>query len=353
MTQNTSVLTEDAEILASNTELFAPFSHKAVLITGATGLIGSQIVRALITSNRLNGSDITVVAVMRNLDKAKRVLADCLDDAHLQLVSENVAEGIEVDAPVDYVVHAASPTSSQYFVNHPVETIETAFFGTRNALQLAADKKTQGMVYLSSLEVYGTPSGTDPLTETDGGYLDQTSVRSSYSEGKRLCETLCASFAAEYEVPVAIARLSQTFGPGVEYHDGRVFAEFARNAYESKDIVLHTQGRTLRTYCYTRDAVAAILTLLTRGEAGQAYNVSNPDTAVTIRQMAELVAGLFPDNKVQVRVEVPDDLEKYGYNPEMVIKLDSSKLQGLGWRPTTGLREMFQRMIAGFEQNRA
>lgn len=350
MESSPSILTEDAEILASDAGLMAPFAHKTVLITGATGLIGAQVVRALITSNRANGSDITVLALMRNRDKAERVLADCLNDPHLKLVSANVADGIPVDGAVDYIVHAASPTSSQFFVNHPVDTIETAFFGTRNALRLAADKKVAGMVYLSSLEVYGTPSTTEPLKESDGGYLDQTSVRSSYSEGKRLCETLCASFAAQYQVPVSIARLSQTFGPGVEYHDGRVFAEFARNAYEGKDIVLHTQGRTLRTYCYTRDAVAAILTLLAKGQPGQAYNVSNPDTAVTIRQMAEIVAGLFPEKQVAVRIEVPDDLASYGYNPEMVIKLDSTKLQKLGWQPTTGLHEMFERMIAGFSE---
>ena len=135
------------------------------------------------------------------------------------------------------------------------------------------------MVYLSSLEVYGVPQTEDgTVTETDYGYIDPLSVRSSYSEGKRMVECLCASYAKEYQVPVKVARLSQTFGAGVEYHDGRVFAEFARCAVEKRNIILHTAGNTLRTYCYTKDAVAALLTILVKGEVGSAYNVTNKNT---------------------------------------------------------------------------
>ena len=156
---------------------------------------------------------------------------------------------------VDYIIHGASATSSKYFVSNPVETIYTALDGTSNILKFATEKKINGMVYLSSLEVYGTPEkDADLITENDYGYIEPLSVRSSYSEGKRMVECLCASYAHEYSVPVKIARLSQTFGPGVAYEDGRVFAEFARCALEQRDIVLHTQGHTVRSYCYTKDA---------------------------------------------------------------------------------------------------
>ena len=150
-------------------------------------------------------------------------------------------------------------------------------------------------------------------------------------------------------MPVKLARLSQTFGAGVAYQDGRVFAEFARCAVEQKDIVLHTEGNTVRSYCYAKDAIGAVLYVLLKGTSGEAYNITNMDTAVSIREMAEMVCGLYPDRPISVRIEIPKDVASFGYNPEMVIRLDSTKLTGLGWKPTVGLREMFLRMIeSGF-----
>ncbi|HPZ00989.1 MAG TPA: NAD-dependent epimerase/dehydratase family protein, partial [Clostridiales bacterium] len=186
---------------------------------------------------------------------------------------------------------------------------------------------------------------------SDYGYIDPLSVRSSYSEGKRMVENLCASYASQYRVPVCMARLSQTFGAGVEYTDGRVFAEFARCAIEGKDIVLHTDGSTIRTYCYTSDAVSAILTLLESGTPGEAYNVTNMQTACSIREMAELVAGLYPEQNISVKIEIPKDLAAFGYNPQMVIRLNAEKLLALGWNPSVDLPTMFRRTIESMRKD--
>ncbi|KIR02160.1 dTDP-glucose 4,6-dehydratase [Lachnospiraceae bacterium TWA4] len=206
----------------------------------------------------------------------------------------------------------------------------------------------KGMVYLSSLEVYGTPSTKEFIKETDYGYIDPLSVRSSYSEGKRMVECLCASYGSEYQIPVKIARLSQTFGPGVDYNDGRVFAEFMRCALEKKDIILHTEGKTVRTYCYIKDAISALLYIILLGESGQAYNVTNMETAVSIKEMATLVNNTLADGKINVIIDIPTDLASYGYNPEMIIRLDSTQLVNLGWKATVGLEEMYKRMAKSF-----
>ena len=190
----------------------------------------------------------------------------------------------------------------------------------------------------------------DRITENDYGYIEPLSVRSSYSEGKRMVECLCASYAHEYSVPVKIARLSQTFGPGVAYEDGRVFAEFARCALEQRDIVLHTQGHTVRSYCYTKDALSALLYILISGKAGEAYNVTNMDTAVSIKEMAELVCETIGSGKIKTVIDIPEDLASFGYNPEMIIRLDSKKLMQLGWKATIGLEEMFERLIKGMKK---
>lgn len=346
--EDKKILQEDIEQIVEQVSL-EELKGSTVLVTGATGLIGSQVVKTLACFNRIKEMEITILALVRNREKAKKVFGSLLDRGDVRLVLGDVNQKLQVEEPLDYIVHGASPTSSRYFVTNPVETITTAIEGTINVLECAKDKQVKGMVYLSSLEVYGVPQTEDgTVTEADYGYIDPLSVRSSYSEGKRMVECLCASYAKEYQVPVKVARLSQTFGAGVEYHDGRVFAEFARCAVEKRDIVLHTAGNTLRTYCYTKDAVAALLIILVRGEVGGAYNVTNKNTAVTIREMAQCVCDIFPESGISVQFDMPKDLDSFGYNPEMVIKLDSRKLEALGWHATVDLKDMFLRMVQAF-----
>lgn len=348
-----SVMQEDLEQIMEGGFPWEAFKNQTVLVTGATGLIGSQLVRALACANRLKQAKIRILALVRNKEKAEKVFGELLKRGDVAVTDGDVNGTIDIGEAVDYIIHGASATSSKYFVTNPVETIFTAVDGTRHVLDTAKEKQIKGMVYLSSLEVYGTPEkDSGRITETDYGYIDPLSVRSSYSEGKRMVECLCASYAKEYGIPVKIVRLSQTFGPGVAYDDGRVFAEFARCAAEGRNIVLHTQGNTVRSYCYTKDAVSAILTVLAKGAAGEAYNVTNMDTAVSIREMAELVCGTLGDGRIQTVIDIPKDIESFGYNPEMVIKLDSTKLESLGWKATVGLEEMYRRMYeSAFQKN--
>lgn len=265
----------------------------------------------------------------------------------------DIEEQFPWDISIDYIFHGASATSSQYFVEKPVETIMTAINGTRNVLEIAKKQGIKSMVYLSSLEVYGVPN-TDKeyVTEADYGYIDPTSVRSSYSEGKRMVECLCKSYMSEYGVPIKIARLSQTFGAGVDWEDSRVYAQFARSYILKKDIVLHTQGNTVRTYCYLSDAVVGLFYLLCKGENGEAYNLSNMNSAISILQMANLISELDGTKRVSVKIEIPEDSSNEKYNPQMILRLDSSKLGELGWKPEIETKEMFQHLIESMNARR-
>lgn len=339
------VLQEDLEAVVNSNVMVEDLNGKTVLITGATGLLGSQLVKLLCEYNRIQNAQIKIVACIRNKEKAIKIFGDLLENEFINLIIGDINDDITVMECIDYIIHGASATSSQYFMTNPVETILTAIEGTNNILKLAKEKQVKGFVYLSSLEVYGVPVKEGFITEDDYGYIDPLSVRSSYSEGKRMVECLCVSYGHEYNIPIKIARLSQTFGAGVEYNDGRVFAEFARCVIEKRDIILKTEGNTVRSYCYASDALSAILIILQKGILGEAYNVTNMDTIISIKNMAQLVCDIFEDEAIKVKFDIPQDIDTFGFNPEMVIKLDSGKLMELGWEPKVSLNQMFVRLV--------
>jgi UDP-glucuronate decarboxylase len=339
-------LLEDFEIVAHSNLPFDEYRNSTFLITGATGLIGSLLVKNLLYCNKVHGLNLKVLAIIRNIEKAKNIYGDLVNNEVLQFIITDLDEGhLEIDSPVDYIIHAAAVTVSKVMVTNPVVTIKTAFNGTEAVLQLAAEKKSKGVVYISSMEVYGSLDVDHKVSEQDLGFVDLTSVRSCYPEGKRMCECLCTAYSSQYGVNVKSARLAQTFGAGILPTENRVFAQFAKSAMKGEDIVLHTLGKSEGNYVYTRDAVKAILMLLIKGEAGHAYNISNEESHMTIAAMAEMVADKIAYGKIKVVLDVSEDSLKFGYATDVKMHLDSSKMRFLGWKPEVGLLESYQRMM--------
>ncbi|MBR3958384.1 MAG: NAD-dependent epimerase/dehydratase family protein [Kiritimatiellae bacterium] len=316
------------------------------IVTGSTGLIGAALVKALAARGD------HVVAAARNVEKAKRLFAglkgiDVVEWDVTRPFDKSLQSRLSLPSPSGAcLIHAAAETASRGFVERPVETIATIVDGTRNVLELARTARIGKVVFLSTMEVYGVPN-VDLVTESDFGVLDPASVRSSYPEAKRLAENLCVAYAREHGVDVTIARLTQTFGPGVVRGDTRVFAQFAEAVLEKRDIVLHTEGRTARCYCYIDDAVSAILTLAEKGAPGEAYNVANPATFCTIREMAEMLAAAHPPTRVVVDLA---GAAGRGYAPEFRMRLSTAKLEALGWKPRTGLLDAYDNLIASWRE---
>lgn len=342
---NKQILIDDVNAFAENFKLSESLRNKTFLITGATGLIGSVMIKCLLALNRKWALGIKVVAVIRDMDKAKKVFADEFSDIKFKKLNLNEINTSSIGENVDYIVHLASPTASKYFIEHPVETLRTAIEGTTAVLEYAKNAGVKGMVYASSLEVYGSNDTDEWLEEGFQGYVNPVEARSSYNMGKRAAESLCHAYAKEYGVPVVIARMTQTFGAGVEYSDSRVFAQFARNVLENKDIEMHTTGETSRMYCYTTDAISAMLYILLKGQHGEAYNVADKDSYISIRDMAYMLRDNF-NPSILVRI-CPK--ENQGYAPQTRLRLSTKKIESLGWKPKYNLHQMFERLLLFLE----
>lgn len=330
---NNSIFEEDIKNIINYFDM-SVFDGKTILVTGATGLIGKLCIKSLLNS----GYNTQVIALVRDEEKAKNIFGE---SKRLTYLVQDINQRINTTRRVDYIIHAASTTSSKDFVEKPVETIYTAINGSRNVLEFAKNKRLEGMVYLSSLEIYGV-NEKENIKEEDYGYIDILNPRSSYSESKKMVETMCISYGTEYGVPVKIARLAQTFGAGVSISDNRVFAQFAKAIINKENIILHTKGETKRNYCYTTDAVRGIFTILTKGENNNAYNVANKNSYYSISEMAHLLENEY------TKVEYKIDEVNRGYNPTVKIALNTEKLNALGWEAKVNLKEMFDRLIMNF-----
>ncbi len=342
------ILQEDFEYITANYD-FSVLKGKSVFITGSTGLLGSQLLKYMWYLNDSLNYGIRLYALARKPEKVKAVFSDISQNA-VTFVYGDVLNLPPCDFDIDYIIHGASITSSRDFIDKAVETIDIAVNGTLNMLRLAQEKQVKSMVYLSSMEVFGTTDGNKACREENLGYIDIMSPRSSYSESKRLCECLCASYAAEYGVDVKIARLTQTFGYGIDYSDSRIAAYFARSVIEKQDIILKTRGDTKRPLLYARDAASAILTVLVKGNAGEAYTAANPNTFTTVRETAEIIVKNIACNNIKLRYDIKEVPKEYAQNVNLNLNLNVDKLRSLGWKPSVGLEEAYRKLIEGMRE---
>ena len=336
------IFREDMKSIASAD--FIPWeelSGKMLFITGATGLIGFNLISALAYKNLEQKVPLKILALVRDEAKANERFAEIVSaGAPLTFIVGDLEHIPQVEEDIDFIIHGGSPTASRYFAEHPVETIRMNLAGATMLLEMAKEKRVESFLFLSSMEVYGSLHREEKVDENHESFVNTMNPRSSYPEAKRMIEAMCASYAAEYNVPVKVIRLTQTFGAGVRKADNRVYAQFMRSALAGEDIVLLTQGGTRRSYLYTADAVTAILTVLLKGKNGEAYNAANEETYCSIKEMAKLVAEMYGVNLV-----VKESAEKNKLYPaELYMNLNIEKLRNLCWNCSNNLESMYKRM---------
>lgn len=343
------ILEEDFREIALSNFPHQKLTNASFLITGATGYLGSLLIRTLLYCNSFYDMNLRIIAQIRDEKKAKAILGESIEDPALSFIKIDFCNQAMINCdPVDYIIHTAAVTSSKTMIERPVETILSSLNSTKAILEYSVKSSPKSVVYISSMEMYGEIHGEKKIAEEDIGYLDPLAVRSDYPESKRLCENLCVAYHSEYGVRVKIARLAQMFGAGILPGENRVFAQFAKAVLEQKDIVLHTTGESEGNYCYTSDAIRAILLILMEGEDANAYNIVNEEMHSSIKDMARLVAENIAEGRIKIVYDIPEK-NLYGYAPAVRMKLDSSKLRALGWEPAIGMVEAYQRMLIEME----
>lgn len=337
------VVAEDMQTIFDQGADWARFAGKHVVITGANGFLGAYLVEYFSWLNEVKlETAVTIFAVVRNASKLPQRFPHLLGHPWFIPIVQDVCSPLELDR-VDFIIHAASPGSPKYYLQDPVGTSRVNVLGTSNLLELARRTGAR-MLFMSSGAVYGNGDGKESIGEIDFGALDPLDHMACYAEGKRMGETLCASYQRQYGVAAIIARISHTYGPGVDLHDGRALSDFLVDALAGRDITLLSDGRSSRPFCYVADMTAAFVLLLLEGENGSAYNVGI-DQEMTILEMAQLIARLSPHPGLEVR-HAGAGAQTKEFRPNG--HFDLSKMAALGWQPITSPEIGFSRMVRYF-----
>ena len=304
-----------------------PKKKASILVTGASGLIGSCMVETLILSGY------TVYALDLRYERLEERFGKENDKLHF--IAQNICEPISDEYHFDYIVHAASFADPKSYAMYPVETILVNVIGANNVLQYAKNHKGCRVLVTSTFEVYGKLD-QDTYQEDEFGLLNYNSLRSCYPESKRTTEVLLRSFVDEYDVDALIVRFSSIYGPTMLKNDSKAHAQFLFKALNKEDIVLKSKGEQRRTYTYVMDAVEALLFILFNGKKGEAYNIANGTSIISIAELANLVASIAG---TKVIYDLPDELEKKGFSTPQNCILDTKKLEELGYKPRYSIKD--------------
>lgn len=326
--------------------------NKKILISGAYGMIASYMVYMLAYLNQYKQSGIEIYALGRNPKKFEEKFKELIQQPWFHVVHQDVNEPLQNLPKVDYIIHAASPASPHFYGSKPVDVILPNVLGTNNLLRKAVEDKVEGFLFVSS-GPYGNLEGqVDSIRETDIGPLDPLKVGSCYSESKRCGETLCICYYHQYGTPINCVRPSHTYGPTMDLNDSRVFANFVHDAVNGQNIEIKGDGTASRSFCYISDAVLAYYKVLLDAPRGEAYNVGNDETDITVADLAELIVRLCPEKNLHVVYRQREKSDTYITSP--IVKapiLNTEKIRSLGWRWKISLEDGFSRTLRSFSED--
>ena len=342
---NTEIYNKHLKFLANS------LSGQTFLVSGATGLIGARIMALLSLLHSEYDKSIKGIGLYRSETKLKKVFSSILPGIEMcQWNSDNEAK-FNVEH-YDAIIHCAGISGGKKMhLKDPRRFFTTNIGSTQKLLDYNAQHCKAAFLFVSSYEVYGDVQQVTPFKEDFPCTIDTFSIRSSYAEMKRMCEMMCCMWSSQYGFDSYSVRLTSTFGEGVEYDDPRFFAEFARCIIEDRDIVLKSSGGTVRSYLDADDAAIAMLYVIANGQNCNAYNLTNMQNAISIRDIAERMIKVA-NSRIELKFDISEDVSILGYRKEGCTLMDSKKLMNLGWTPVYTLDETIEKLINSMRNSR-
>ena len=332
---------EDVKYVANLDLPWDKLKNKSIMISGATGLIGSMLIDVIMMKN-LKDLNCIVYALGRSKTKMFNRFEYCFDNSYFNFIEYDVNKKLEMNSilKIDYILHLASNTHPMQYATDPIGTITTNIIGVQNLLDFAVEHKTTRFAFASSNEIYGENRGdVEKFDEKYCGYIDCNTTRAGYPESKRCGEALCQAYVAQKGLDIVIPRLTRTYGPTLLKTDTKALSQFIHKGVAAEDIVLKSEGNQYYSYLYVMDSVSGLLTVLLKGKCGEAYNIADEASDVTLKDLAKIIADYVDKNVI---FELPDVVESAGYSKATKARLDSAKLNKLEWKArydiNTGLR---------------
>lgn len=342
------IITKDLDFILNSNVDWERFRNKTIFITGAYGMLLSYMAYTLLRLNELDPKfNVTVIALIRNREKAKKRFGYFIESKYLKLFEHDLLSPIKIRDDIDYIIHGASYSSPHYYGTNPVAVLLPNVIGTYHLLELAKSKKIKSFLFFSSGAVYGKAI-TEVVTEKDYGYLDPLDVMSCYGESKRMGENMCKCWYNQFGIPVKIVRPAHIYGPTMDIvNDSRVFANFVNNIVNGQNLVMKSNGSAKRSFCYIADATVANFKVLLDGADGEVYNIGNDAAYVSIRELTEIFISTFPERKLQI-IEEGKTNGSCPESKEDKMLMSSKKVEGLGWKCSFSISEGLKRTVEIF-----
>ncbi|MEO6445453.1 MAG: NAD-dependent epimerase/dehydratase family protein [Gemmatimonadaceae bacterium] len=339
------VLREDAaRAAAAMGEAADALEGRTVLVSGGAGFLGAAMLDVLV---HLNATRFTRPARAIVVDNFVTGLPGRLQrlaqDSNVQIISADISREVEISEPFHYAIHAAGIASPIIYRAKPLQTADVNVWGLRRMLELArAQADLRGFLFFSTSEIYGDPDPAHiPTREDYRGYVSCTGPRACYDESKRFGETLAVVYHQEFGFPIRSVRPFNVYGAGQRVDDGRIIPDLMRAASRGTPLVLLSDGRATRSFCYISDAVAGFYLAMLKGVPGEAYNIGN-EHEVSIRQVAEVVSGL---SGTPVTFQTSSDPHYLTDNPQRRCPDLTKSREHLGYAASTSLEEGMRRTL--------
>ena len=333
---------EDIERLTWENLDFRKLKNSSILITWARGLIGSFLIDTIMFLN--NNSDLNChIYALGSSDTGLERFKEYIGNNCFSYIIQDVNEGININGKIDYIIHLASNTHPVLYATHPISTILTNVLGTKNLLDYAVNNKCKRFLFASSVEIYGeNKDNTELFDENYCGYINSNTLRAGYPESKRCGEALCQAYKEEKKLDIVIARIARSYGPTIKNDDSRAISQFINKALNNEDIVLKSEWIQVCSYTYVYDVVYGLLTILINGKNGECYNISYPESDITLRDMAELIAR-YVDKKVVF--ELPNEIERKGFSKPSNARMGNTKIKKIWFNPRFDMNEGIKRTL--------